>query len=288
MFRFWRRRTTADGIPARPRGGAVRSLLVSLAPLGLWLAEYAPGALVLALLAALAESATRLRATGLWGGGARGSGAWAAGPAATAPVRDCPHLLASAVRRALWRAVVRSLGGRRVVGRVPEGPCVVVANHRSHADTAVLLATLPTRGRPRVAAAADHWFARRRRRFFCRWLVGGFPVRRTGGGREDLLRAREFLARGGMVIVFPEGGRGTGAELARFRSGAFELARLAGVPVVPVALTGTARVLAKHGRRCHRAPVRVEFGAPQWSARPEAVRARIGEMLRHGGPPVGD
>ncbi|MFH8663167.1 lysophospholipid acyltransferase family protein [Streptomyces afghaniensis] len=186
----------------------------------------------------------------------------------------------SAVRRALWWSTVMALGGLSVTGFAPAGPCVVVANHRSHADAPALLAALSARGRPRVAAAADYWFVRRRRRYFCRWFVGGFPVRRAGGGHEDLLKAVDFLGRNGIVVVFPEGTRGTGSDLGRFHRGAFDLARIAGVPVIPVAIVGTAGVLAKNARRFHRAPVRLEFGEPRHLIEPEEARDHIADMLR--------
>ena len=88
-----------------------------------------------------------------------------------------------------------------------------------------LLAALPVRRVPRVAAAADHWFARPARGLVCRWLAAGFPVRRDSGGYADLLEAAEVLCSGGTVIVFPEGTRGTGAQPAPFHGGAFALAR---------------------------------------------------------------
>ncbi|MGP4090459.1 hypothetical protein [Streptomyces sp. KR55] len=77
----------------------------------------------------------------------------------------------------------------------------------------------------------------------------------------------------------------TGPDLGRFHSGAFDLARVAGVPIVPVAITGTAGVLAKNARRCHRAPVRLEFAEPQHLVGPEQARDRIAQMLRHIDPP---
>ena len=50
-----------------------------------------------------------------------------------------------------------------------KGGCIVVANHSSHADTAVLLAALPSTAKPVFGAAADYWFAVPTRRIVARW-----------------------------------------------------------------------------------------------------------------------
>ena len=89
---------------------------------------------------------------------------------------------------ALWRTVLSLTGGLRVRGAagLPPGPCVLVANHSSHADTAALIAALPARRQPVVAAAADYWFRGGVRPAICRALCAAFPVRRSGGGSADL------------------------------------------------------------------------------------------------------
>ncbi|MBT2211627.1 MULTISPECIES: 1-acyl-sn-glycerol-3-phosphate acyltransferase [Actinomadura] len=178
-------------------------------------------------------------------------------------------------RRACWRAAFGLAGGLEVTGPVPDGPCVIVANHSSHADTVALLAALPARRRPVVAAAADYWFAGRFRALVCRTAVAGFPVRRSRGGFDDLASAAAPLARGRCVIVFPEGTRSRDGEVGAFRTGAARLADLAGVPLVPVGLTGTRDLLGVHGR-LRRTRVRVGFGAPTHDL--EAARRAVQEL----------
>jgi 1-acyl-sn-glycerol-3-phosphate acyltransferase len=164
-------------------------------------------------------------------------------------------------RRTLWRGLLTLTGGIRVVGQLPAGPCVIVANHSSHADTAALLASVPARRGPVVAAAADYWFGARRRRMICSWLAGAFPVRRDGGGSADLASAARILADGRDVIVFPEGTRSRDGRLGSFHSGAARLAEQAGAPLVPVGIHGTRDLLPVHGRP-GRARVTVRIGAP--------------------------
>jgi 1-acyl-sn-glycerol-3-phosphate acyltransferase len=148
------------------------------------------------------------------------------------------------LRHLFWRAVLTVTGGLRVgSGTLPEGPCVIVCNHSSHADTVALLAALPAGRRPAVAAAADYWFERRWRRLVCRAMCGAFPVRRSGGGSADLAMAARLLAAGRDVIVFPEGTRSRDGSPARFHSGAARLAHMAGVPLVPAGITGTRQLL---------------------------------------------
>jgi len=170
-------------------------------------------------------------------------------------------MIASLGRRALWRGVLAVTGGLRVEGRLPDRPCVLVANHSSHADTPALLAALPARRRPVVAAAADYWFGRPGRAAICRALVAGFPVRRGGGGSGDLAAARALLASGHDVIVYPEGRRSRDGSLGEFHRGAARLAARAGAPLVPVGISGTHDLLPVHGT-VHRGPVAVRIGAP--------------------------
>lgn len=172
---------------------------------------------------------------------------------------------AARVRHVLWRALSPLVGGVRIGGRIPEAPMVLVANHTSHADTAAILAALPPDRRPVLAAAQDYWFTTPLRRTVVTALVGALPVSRSGEGGYAALRdaAEPVIADGGTLVIYPEGTRGQPeAPVATFRSGAMRLAADLGVPLVPVGISGTGRVLPKHGR-----------------LRPEGVRLRFGEPL---------
>ena len=172
--------------------------------------------------------------------------------------------VSSVLRHWLWRVVSAVSGGLTVTGRWGvKGGCVVVANHSSHADTAVLLAALPPTAQPVFVAAADYWFDVPVRRFIASSLAGVLPVRRSGGGNFDamLTAARPALKAGRTVVIYPEGTRSTNGNVGEFRSGALRLARECGVPVVPIALTGTADVLPKGGSYSP-APMHVRIGEP--------------------------
>lgn len=171
---------------------------------------------------------------------------------------------AARARHVLWRALSTLVGGVRIGGRVPSGPMVLVANHTSHADTAALLAALPPESRPRFVAAQDYWFDTTWRRVLVTSAVGALPVARTGSGYAALRDAAEpVLADGGTVVIYPEGTRNEpGRPVGEFRSGALRLAADLDVPLVPVGISGTGRVLPKHGR-----------------LRPEGVVLRFGDPL---------
>ncbi|MFI5505988.1 lysophospholipid acyltransferase family protein [Mycobacterium sp. NPDC051804] len=170
----------------------------------------------------------------------------------------------AAFRHYLWRIVVGRSGGLTVIGRWRhEGGCILVANHSSHADTAVLLAALPPSAKPVFVAAADYWFDVPVRRFVMKSLAGGLPVRRSGGSSYAALVAavKPALAEGRTVVIYPEGTRSTDGNIGEFRSGAIHLAKEFGVPVIPVALLGTADVLPKGGRLTPH-PMEVRIGEP--------------------------
>lgn len=170
----------------------------------------------------------------------------------------------SVLRHWLWRMVCAASGGLTVIGcSGSAGGCVIVANHASHADTAVLLAALSPSAQPVFGAAADYWFDIPVRRFIATSLAGILPVRRSGDGSYAALlaAARPALRAGRTVVLYPEGTRSTDGTVGEFRSGALRLARECGVPIVPVAILGTADVLPKDGRFTP-APMRVCIGEP--------------------------
>jgi 1-acyl-sn-glycerol-3-phosphate acyltransferase len=132
------------------------------------------------------------------------------------------------------------------IGHVPrEGAYVYCSNHQSLLDILVLGSVLP----------GDYKWAAKRSLMkipFLGWhlqLAGHVPVDRSAGSRaaaEVIARFEEVLRRGKPLLVFPEGTRSEDGVLRSFKNGGFYAAVRAGVPVVPVALDGTHRLMKKH------------------------------------------
>ena len=88
------------------------------------------------------------------------------------------------------------------------------------------------------------------------------PLQR--GNRDSVVKmmaqCEQALAQGSSLMMFPEGTRSATGELKAFKTGAFELAVAAQVPIVPIAIEGTNDALPKHGfvlRGRHRITVTV-------------------------------
>ncbi len=89
---------------------------------------------------------------------------------------------------------------------------------------------------------------------------GVFPVRRGHRDEEAFKTAHAVLARGGIVVMYCEGGRSRTGELGEAKAGIGRLALESGAPVVPVALVGSERV--RDWKRGQFPKVTVQFGDP--------------------------
>ncbi len=129
--------------------------------------------------------------------------------------------------------------------RLPwRGPAVLVANHESLCDILVLFGLY----RPFKWVSKASVF----RAPFLGWnmKLNGYVgiVRGDVNSRERMMsECKAWLSRGVPVLLFPEGTRSTDGEVQAFKDGAFRLALEAKVPVIPIAITGTANTLPKHG-----------------------------------------
>jgi 1-acyl-sn-glycerol-3-phosphate acyltransferase len=96
------------------------------------------------------------------------------------------------------------------------------------------------------------------------WLAGDVPVKRGVGpsALEAMARCRQALDNHVSVMIFPEGTRSKTAELLPFKDGAFRLAIEAGVPILPLAVSGTATALRKHDWRFGRSDAEVRVLEP--------------------------
>lgn len=124
---------------------------------------------------------------------------------------------------------------------LPEGHCVVVANHCSYIDGVVLKAALPPRFGFVIKREMD---AVPLAGLLLRRIGAEFVERaRTGRGARDARRLLKQARADVSLAFFPEGTFGVEPGLLRFHAGAFVFAQRAGLPVVPVALRGTRQAL---------------------------------------------
>jgi len=139
-------------------------------------------------------------------------------------------------------------------------PCIYVSNHQSNIDIFVLISVLPLHTR----------FAAKQSLFkvpILGWAlrVSDFvPIDRANRARaiRSLDQAAAKIRGGRSVVLFAEGTRSPGDALAPFKKGPFHLALAAGVPIVPVAISGSGAVMPPGGLRVRPGPVRVRFCDP--------------------------
>jgi 1-acyl-sn-glycerol-3-phosphate acyltransferase len=96
------------------------------------------------------------------------------------------------------------------------------------------------------------------------WTAGNFPVDRSDGRKtaRSLRRVIEGVRNGKSLAVFPEGTRSIDGRLQPFKPGAFKIALRAGVPIVPVTIRGTHKVLPKGSLAPRGGRVEVIIGEP--------------------------
>jgi 1-acyl-sn-glycerol-3-phosphate acyltransferase len=102
---------------------------------------------------------------------------------------------------------------------------------------------------------------------------------------QMLTRCRETLAAGSSLMIFPEGTRSPDGRLRAFKTGAFELAKASGRPILPIVVEGTASALPKRGfvlRGRHRIRVSIldEIAAETFAAEsPEELALRVQALI---------
>ena len=139
----------------------------------------------------------------------------------------------------LTRIYVRKL---EVVGKenLPlEGPLILASNHLNNADPPMIALAI----RPRYPM----FMAKRE---MIRWpilgpafrLFGAFPVRRGEADLSALRAATGVIEGGALLVMFPEGTRSRTGGLTEGHPGTALIALRTGVPVMPVAITGSENI----------------------------------------------
>jgi 1-acyl-sn-glycerol-3-phosphate acyltransferase len=142
----------------------------------------------------------------------------------------------------------------------PDKPYIFMPNHSSNFDIPVILAYLKVQFR---------WLAKAE---LFRIPLFGFAMKRVGyisidranrkSAFQSLARAAQTIRNGRSVLIFPEGTRSRDQSIKEFKKGGFVLAVESGVPIVPVVIHGTWRIMSKNGLMIRPGNVTVEILEP--------------------------
>ena len=181
-----------------------------------------------------------------------------------------------------WAWLVLKVCGVRVAVRgrenaTPGQRYVILSNHQSHFDIPALVTSLGVPYRwvikqeLRGIPLFGHALAASRNIF----------IDRSDGTRamETIQRGVTQLPEGTGVLFFPEGTRSWTDEMLPFKKGAFIAARDSGLPILPVTVNGSRRLLPKGSAVFHSGTIEVIIHSPIPSA--ESETGPLDELMEH-------
>lgn len=164
----------------------------------------------------------------------------------------------------LWAKSLLWLSGSKIIvegeENIPEGPVLYVSNHQSNFDIPIFISYVD---RPKAFIAKAEIA---KLPFVVLWMR---QMRCVFMNRKDMRQSVEAIVEGVKrikegysMVIFPEGTRSSSGEVAEFKAGSFKLALKSGVPVVPVAISGSKDIMGKGSLTIKPAKVRVKILKP--------------------------
>jgi len=158
----------------------------------------------------------------------------------------------------LWLARIRLTV--RGADQLPEGSCVLVANHSSYLDGVVMKAALPPRFSFVIKREASSMPVMG---FLLQRIGSEFVDRHSKGGRQrDARRVVKRAEQGHSLVFFPEGTFDAEVGLKRFHVGAFVAAARGGIPLIPAVIHGARKTLPHDTYVPIPGPVSIDILAP--------------------------
>ena len=161
-----------------------------------------------------------------------------------------------------WMVIVAPFVSFEVAGFADHpsmrSPCIYVINHLSFFDT-FCMAMQPESN---ITFAVRAWPFRRLFWYTAFMRLARYLDVEKMGFVESTEPAREIISAGGSILFYPEGHRSRDGELQRFYSGAFLLAVKLNLPLVPLCITGTDKLLPPGTFRLSPAAIRMHALAP--------------------------
>jgi 1-acyl-sn-glycerol-3-phosphate acyltransferase len=162
----------------------------------------------------------------------------------------------------------------------PQKSYILVSNHQSTFDIFALLGYLPIQFRWTAKAELFHlpflgWSMSR---------IGYISIERGSPKKayRSMLRAAEKVNQGVSVMIFPEGTRGPGGTMQPFKKGVFLIALKSQAPILPIAIRGTEKIMAKGGWRARPGDVQIIVGPPiETAGIPSAKEQELSAAVRN-------
>jgi 1-acyl-sn-glycerol-3-phosphate acyltransferase len=200
---------------------------------------------------------------------------------------NLPYNLAMAQKifKILIRIIIRIIAHVEIYGyeNLPQGGFILASNHLGRLDSAMLYYAIEREDiiMPVAEKYKDHWFFGPLVR-----MLGGFFINRFDADVQAIREVLKRLKNGGVFVIAPEGTRSKVEALQEARPGVAYFASKTGLPVIPIALTGTEdRVIKDNLKHFRRSKIVVRAGKPfvlpslKGQDRDEALTAATTEIM---------